>query len=121
MNVQSDRAEQAKALIERAENIQERHMYTSYAPWKDSALPLIDKLAAALSASGAEVARLETGIAEAQKIYFGDEFDRIDKAEEMERALSQPATDTNGAHAHDYQYGATGLGFCKTCDYVEGD
>lgn len=105
----SDRAEQAKALIEDAGvlfnlaydalNFEERNM--------------IGLLIAALTASEAKVARLETGITEAEaKIHGyrisghwrGESYDdgfnaALEASSDLLTALSQPTTDTNGAHA----------------------
>lgn len=94
MNVQSDRAEQAKALIERLSPL-------AYEEWIEDNGKVIERaeaielLAAALTASEAEVTRLETGIAEA--LAMGASGERWWEMHEFLSELSQPTTDTNGA------------------------
>lgn len=97
----SDRAEQAKASIAALEREHREWQRGNIDGYTSS---VYSDAAAALSASEAEVTRLQAGIRRALTV----EDRHTDKAfyvivglmvAELEAALSQPTTDTNGAHA----------------------
>ena len=55
-------------LIAEAKTILKSSQYSSYAPWKDKGLPLIERLAASLTAQSAELAAAQTKLGEAEKV-----------------------------------------------------
>lgn len=99
----SDRAEQAKALIEKWKRASKSARKSEHHFAADSlaeAAEVIEEWAAALTAAEAEVTRLETGIVEA--LEFVDGRIRGKYMREVSTrltALSQPTTDANGARA----------------------
>lgn len=88
----SDRAEQAKALTRKTAWHVENGV-------TQLSRDFVRELSAALSASEAEVTRLETGIAEALLVGGDDHATVLAEVWRILEALSQPTTDTNGAHA----------------------